>query len=101
MSAVDFAYLENFAAHDAEVVRDVLTLFLQQADIWRARLGGGDAELRDLAHTIKGAARGIGARDLGDVCELAEFGGPQQIPALRAALDEAVAEIVAYQAAHA
>lgn len=101
MSAVDFAYLETFAAHDAEVVRDVLSLFLQQAEIWRARLGGGEHDLRDLAHTIKGAARGIGAGDLGDACELAEFGGPQQIPAVKAALAEAVAEITAYQAAHA
>lgn len=101
MSAVDFAYLENFAAQDAEVVRDVLELFLQQAQIWRARLGSGEADLRDLAHTIKGAARGIGARDLGDACELAEFGGPQQIPAVSRALQEAVAEIAAYQAEHA
>jgi HPt (histidine-containing phosphotransfer) domain-containing protein len=100
MSAVDFAYLENVAAHDAEVVRDVLGLFLQQAEIWKARLASGENQ-RDVAHTIKGAARGIGARDLGDACELAEFGGPQQIPAVNAALDEAVAEIAAYQAARA
>jgi HPt (histidine-containing phosphotransfer) domain-containing protein len=100
MSAVDFAYLETFAAHDADVVRDVLGLFLQQAEIWQGRLGG-ETDLRDLAHTIKGAARGIGANDLGHACELAEFGGPQHIPPLRAALEEAVAEIAAYQAARA
>jgi HPt (histidine-containing phosphotransfer) domain-containing protein len=97
MSAVDFAYLEHFAAHDVDVVRDVLDLFLQQAELWRGRLGSGE-DLRDLAHTIKGAARGIGANDLGHACELAEFGGPQHIPPMTAALDEAVAEIVAYQA---
>lgn len=101
MPAVDFAYLETFAANDAEVVRDVLNLFLQQAAIWQGRLGGGEADLRDLAHTIKGAARGIGANDLGHACELAEFGGPQHIAGVSKALAEAVAEITAYQAAHA
>lgn len=95
---VDFAYLEDFAAGDMGVVLEVLALFRSQAESWSTTLEGPHDHLRDVAHTIKGAARGVGARKLGDVADRAEFGGPAEIPALKAALDEAVAEIAAYQA---
>ena len=62
MGAVDFGYLEGFAAGDAGVVREVLDLFLAQAKVWDAGLAAPDpAGLRDLAHNIKGTARGVGA----------------------------------------
>jgi hypothetical protein len=98
VASVDFAYLEGFLGGDRAVLLEVLALFREQAQAWAAGLDGGNPDWRALAHTIKGAARGIGANDLGEVCHVAEFGEPSDLPAVRAALEAAVAEIVAYQA---
>jgi HPt (histidine-containing phosphotransfer) domain-containing protein len=98
-TAVDFGYLESFAAGDAGVVREVLQLFLEQARTWDAGLTAADpAAFRDLAHNIKGTSRGIGAGALGDLAAAAEHEGPGRASALRAALAEAVAEVEAYLA---
>ena len=95
---VDFGYLEGFAAGDRQVVAEVLRLFQQQAEIWAASLDGADPGWRDVVHTIKGAARGVGANALGDVCAKAEAQGAEGLPAVGAALDAAVADIKAYLA---
>jgi hypothetical protein len=95
---VDFTYLENFAAGDRGVVREVLTLFRQQSQIWAPRLESVGPDWRDLAHAIKGAGRGIGAIALGDACARAEAEGEGELPAMRAALAEAMADIDAYLA---
>ncbi|MCR5879780.1 Hpt domain-containing protein [Phenylobacterium sp. J367] len=95
---IDFAYLEGFAAGDMEVVLDVLALFCQQAESWAEGLDSSNPDWRAVTHTIKGAARGIGARTLGDACETAEFGATEDLPAAKAALDDAVAEIRLYRA---
>ena len=97
-SVVDFAYLEGFMAGDRSVVLEVLNLFRDQARAWAPRLDPDDAGWRDVVHTIKGAARGVGANALGDVCAAAEAEGPSGLPAVKAGLDAAVAEIVAYVA---
>ncbi len=101
MSAVDFGYLEGFAAGDRLVVGEVLALFRQQAEIWAATLDASSPGWRDVVHTIKGAARGVGANELGDVCARAEAQGEAGVPAVREALAVAVAEIAAYQAGSA
>jgi len=93
---VDFEYLEGFAAGDMGVVTDVLALFQGQAEGWQARLDAPGDGWRDLAHTIKGSARGIGATALGDVADRAEFGDPSMAPELRAALADALAAIEGY-----
>ena len=98
MSAVDFGYLEGFAAGDRQVVGEVLALFQQQAEIWVATLDAPGPGWRDVVHTIKGAARGVGANALGDVCAAAEAQGEAGLPAVREALAAAVAEVAAYQA---
>lgn len=97
-AAVDFSYLEGFAAGDGGVVREVLQLFLQQAEVWRAGLAAPDEGWRDLAHSIKGTARGIGAGPLGDVAAAAEHQGPERAPEVAQALAAAVAEVEAYLA---
>lgn len=94
--AVDFDYLEGFAAGDMQVVTEVLALFQQQAEIWLQKLDNPAEGWRELAHTIKGASRGIGARTLGDVADGAERGDASQAPALRAALNDALADIEGY-----
>jgi HPt (histidine-containing phosphotransfer) domain-containing protein len=95
---VDFAYLEAFAAGDRGVVREVLVLFREQAQAWAPRLAAAGPDWRDLAHTIKGAGRGVGALALGDACARAEAEGEAELPAVQAALADAVAAIDAYLA---
>ncbi len=93
---VDFAYLEGYAAHDPTVIDEVLALFREQAALWSRLLDPASDGWRDAVHTIKGAARGVGALALGDVCEDCEARGPGAIPAVQAALDAALADIAAY-----
>jgi HPt (histidine-containing phosphotransfer) domain-containing protein len=98
VGVVDFAYLESFAAGDKTVVLEVLSLFRQQAEAWSRGLDPADPGWRDVVHTIKGAARGVGANSLGDICAKAEIDGESGLPAVKAALDVAVADITAYLA---
>ena len=98
VEVVDFAYLEGFAAGDKTVVREVLSLFREQAENWAKGLDGADPGWRDVVHTIKGAARGVGANALGDICAKAEVDGESGLRSVRSALDAAIAEITAYQA---
>ncbi|MBS0332399.1 MAG: Hpt domain-containing protein [Proteobacteria bacterium] len=95
---MDFGYLEGFAAGDMTVVLEVLALFRIQAESWISGLDPEDPGWRDLAHTIKGAARGVGAVALGDACARAEAEGPEALGAVRVEIGRAVAEIAAYQA---
>jgi HPt (histidine-containing phosphotransfer) domain-containing protein len=95
--AVDFEYLETFTAGDMQVVTEVLAMFREQAEVWRAKLDTPDpAGWRDLAHTIKGSARGIGAKRLGDVADAGERGDPSMAGVLREALAETIADIEGY-----
>ncbi|QUD88736.1 Hpt domain-containing protein [Phenylobacterium montanum] len=103
--AVDFAYLESYAGQDMAVVEEVLGLFREQAAIWLRLLDPvtpGDA-WRDAAHTLKGAARGIGAGALAEACAAAELATGEAageravlLDRVRDALDLALADIAAY-----
>jgi hypothetical protein len=93
--AVDFAYLEGFAADDSAVIDEVLALFREQAALWSPMLSKSHPGWSDAVHTVKGAARGVGAFALGDVCEAAER-GTQSLDAVRDALDVALMDIAAY-----
>jgi hypothetical protein len=94
--AVDFAYLEGYAAHDPGVIDEVLAIFREQAALWSRLLDPASEGWRDAVHTIKGAARGVGALQLGDACEACEAAGAGALPAVHAALDAALADIAAY-----
>ncbi|MFO1014940.1 MAG: Hpt domain-containing protein [Caulobacteraceae bacterium] len=94
--AVDFEYLEGFAAGDITVVEEVLELFRQQAALWSGMLDPTFEGWRDAVHTIKGAARGVGAFQLGEACALAEINGPDKLRGVRDALDMALADVAAY-----
>ncbi|MBO9708995.1 MAG: Hpt domain-containing protein [Caulobacter sp.] len=93
--AVDFAYLEGFAAGDTTVIDEVLALFREQAALWTPLLDMGHPGWKDAVHTVKGAARGIGAFALGDVCQRVED-GVLGLEAVRDALDVALFDIAAY-----
>ena len=97
-NTVDFAYLESFTAGDRTVISEVLALFQQQAALWQPGLEAINPGWPDLVHTIKGAARGVGANLLGEVCATAEAEGPAGLPAVRAALAAALAEMRDYLA---
>ena len=94
--AVDFAYLEAFAAGDAQVIEEVLALFREQAALWSKMLDPTFEGWLDAVHTIKGSARGVGAFALGDACERAETLGPEGLDGVRDALDVALADVAAY-----
>ncbi len=93
---VDFGYLETFMAGDQTVIGEVLSLFQQQAALWQAGLDAANPGWPDLVHTIKGAARGVGATALGEACAQAEAQGPSGLPDVMAALQAALAEMRAY-----
>jgi HPt (histidine-containing phosphotransfer) domain-containing protein len=95
--AVDFPYLEDFAAGDLGVVEEVLALFRQQAELWSGMLDAGSEGWRDAVHTIKGAARGVGAFALGEACAQAEIHGVARLPDVQHALDAALSDIAAYE----
>jgi HPt (histidine-containing phosphotransfer) domain-containing protein len=103
--AVDFAYLETYAAGDAVVIGEVLDLFREQSAMWTRLLDpSGKADgWRDGAHTLKGAALGIGAFHLAKICDQAEQASGQSeiermvlLERLRNALDAVLTDISAY-----
>ncbi len=103
--AVDFAYLESYAAGDGALIDEVLGLFREQAGLWMKLLdphapGGA---WRDAAHILKGAALGIGAGALAQACAAAEAAieAPLEhkqmlLDRVRDAADLALADIAAY-----
>jgi hypothetical protein len=97
-SSVDFGYLEEFAAGDRVVVGEVLNLFLKGAPGWADGLDAANPGWPDLVHTIKGSARGIGALTLAEAAARAETQGAADLPAVKAALKAAAADIAAYLA---
>ena len=94
--AVDFQYLESFTAGDGDVIDEVLSLFREQAAIWATLLDPASEGWRDAVHTITGAARGVGAFQLGDACAHAEAAGPGALEGVKDALDAALADVAAY-----
>jgi len=96
LGSVDFEYLERFTAGDTQVITEVLILFRQQAEGWLAGLEAPGDGWRDLVHLIKGSAKGIGARELGEIADQAERGDPAMAPQVRAALLDVLADIEGY-----
>jgi len=103
--AVDFAHLEAYAAHDGDVIDEVLAIFREQTTIWIRLLdpAGPEAVWRDGAHTLKGAALGVGAFALAAACDEAEQGAALDagqravlLSRVQDALDAALADIAAY-----
>jgi HPt (histidine-containing phosphotransfer) domain-containing protein len=103
--AVDFAYLESYTAGDSDLIDEVLSMFREQTGLWMKLLdpmapGGA---WRDAAHTLKGAALGIGANELAQTCQAAEAAieAPMHekqllLDRVRNACDRALADIAAY-----
>lgn len=86
MLVFDRAHFDHMTAADADLQAEVIGLFRMQANTWRDALAG--AEWRDVVHTMKGAARGIGLMRLAAACETAETS--KALAPVRTALAEAL-----------
>ncbi len=80
---VDFAHLSRYTGGDAGVTAEVLKLFTKQAAELLARLDASLAQgnvktWREVTHSLKGAARAIGAFQLADVAARAEEAEPDE-----------------------
>lgn len=97
---VDFAYLEAYTMNDAVVMEEVLHLFQQQCELWTPLLTTSHDGWRDAAHTIKGAASGVGAGLLAAAAEMAERGETEgadlRLEKVKSAMNEALLDVAAY-----
>ncbi len=71
---IDLEHLSQQTAGDVELQAEVLRLFFGQvADLMTTlEPGGDDRSWYEIAHTIKGASRGVGLLKLADLAEEAE-----------------------------
>lgn len=71
---IDLDHLDRSVFGDRLLRSEVLGLFVDQIDAMLAAMAPsmGDDAWRACAHTLKGAARGVGAFRLGDLCAEAE-----------------------------
>jgi HPt (histidine-containing phosphotransfer) domain-containing protein len=100
---IDWAHLDWMALGDHALAREVLALFSRQIDVLIGRMdAAGPSEVMELAHTLKGSARGVGAWPLARAAEAVETAPPAEraraVAALAATAGEtrsAVAEILA------
>lgn len=99
--AVDFSVLDRMTGGDDAAAEEVLGLFTEQAGMWSAMLDAKVEGWRDAVHTIRGAAMGIGAHALAEVCEDAEVAdqgvASGALERVRDALDQALADVAAWR----
>ena len=97
-TAIDLVHLARQTGGDAELERELLTLFAQQCARHLRTIHGGDAAARrDAAHTLKGAARAIGAWQVAEAADLIE----QRLAAAGMAPPEAAMDALTLAAAEA
>jgi HPt (histidine-containing phosphotransfer) domain-containing protein len=80
-AVIDMEHLARYTGGDAKLDAEILRLFDAQALGLVARLkeilGAGDAKTwKEITHSIKGAARGVGAFALADAAAACEQVGP-------------------------
>jgi hypothetical protein len=94
-AAIDRDHLREMTMGDDVLARDVLALFDRQAAIMMRRLPQANAaEKGEMAHALKGSARGIGAWKVADAAALVEIAGdPVALKELNEALADAQADI--------
>ncbi len=107
-------HLDRMTSGDRDLQAEVLDLFRHQAELWGRLLDPQfpSDNWGDAAHTLKGAARGIGAWKLADICQSAETLGRElkddasesaavnravRLALVREALDEALAEVAHFR----
>lgn len=73
-SDFDFEYFDAYTSGDDALQREVLLLFFGQIPELLEKFGpsGTSNDWRATAHAIKGSARGVGLKRIGDLCEAME-----------------------------
>ena len=92
---VDLVHLSIQTMGDRKLERQVLEIFLSQSRNYLSAFhdaADDDARMR-AAHSLKGAARGIGAWELAEIASLAEEEGGPAYPRLRAETERVCAYI--------
>lgn len=84
-NAIDLRHLDRYTGGEKELNADVLRLFDEQVARLVAEMSAlldssDHKRWRELAHSIKGAARGVGAFSMGDLAALAEPLDPADLP---------------------
>lgn len=93
--ALDLVHLARQTLGDRELESEVLRLFATQSRMLLARLKSAEGEeRRQVAHTLKGSARAIGAWEIAEAAATIEGGGTQDEAQLASAIDRANAMIV-------
>ena len=77
--------LKTNTGGEMDIADEVLGIFQEQVDTWGRMLDIEETAARwaDAAHTIKGAALGIGALPLAEACAIAETKGRETPPPSR------------------
>ncbi|MBB4660123.1 Hpt domain-containing protein [Parvularcula dongshanensis] len=71
---IDLDHLNRYVAGDRSLRDEILAIFEEQAEMWTRMLDpqAEDTAWRDAAHALKGASRGVGAWEVGHICQAAE-----------------------------
>jgi HPt (histidine-containing phosphotransfer) domain-containing protein len=77
-SAIDVAHLRRMTLGEPDLEREVLTMFKTQSGQMLTRLVVLPPDAAELAHTLKGSARAIGAFAVGDAAHALESALRQQ-----------------------
>ena len=91
---IDIAHLKRMTLGDAGLEREVLAMFARQAVRLIGALAALPADAAQIAHTLNGSARAIGAFGVAEAAEAVEAAlrdGGEPAPAL-AALRQAIAQ---------
>ena len=92
--AIDYGHLQQMTYGDRSLERELLELFDRQSYLLIARMRESDApSVATLAHTLKGSARGIGARQVAQAAEAAELAAAGPAVECAAAVDRLAAAI--------
>lgn len=85
---VDLVHLSSMTMGDRALESQVLSVFATQSQIYLAswQQADGHNARKQAAHSMKGAARGIGAWEVADLAEAAEQPGFDNVDALAAAV---------------
>jgi HPt (histidine-containing phosphotransfer) domain-containing protein len=92
-NAIDLEHLARYTGGEKELNAEVLRLFDGQITRMVAELNGlivsrDGKRWREVAHSIKGAARGVGAFSMGDLAARAEPVDPANAPAAKDAVEK-------------
>lgn len=71
---IDVKHLDRYVAGDRALRDEILAIYEEQVETWANMLDpqADDMAWRDAAHALKGASRGVGAWELGELCAKAE-----------------------------